>query len=135
MASYIRRSVQNLKVHVMDSKNSPIDIDSWIGNTVLDTHAKLTINQDFDAVENGQSLHSINKTMHRATIIVQHFMQLRYLPWIIRSLPTMLPRLLPGRDMFSVFGRLPPLGPAITKRMEAGERQDGNADFGKRNTK
>ncbi|KAF2173632.1 hypothetical protein M409DRAFT_15910 [Zasmidium cellare ATCC 36951] len=125
MATYIDRSIELLRTYLSDKQVSTIDIDPWIGNIVLDTHAKLTISQDFGAVELGPIPHTLVTNMHRAVTTIQYCTQLQYLPHALKFLT----KLMPSRDIFTVLGKIPPLGTAIAKRIAKEHDESVSQDF------
>ena len=123
MSPYIDRSFDALRRHLGDRKESAIDINSWLGNLVLDIHTQLTMSQDLAAIDLSPVQHSVVTNMHKAVTVIQYCTQLQYLPRIL----TCLPGLIPARDIFTVIGSVPPLGPAISDRLATTDEQD---DFG-----
>lgn len=113
MSGYIKESVERLRSH-MQHDHAPVNIEPFIGNAVLDIHAKLTIGHDFEAVTEGPRLHSLIKRMHSATTVIQYCVLLTYLPFGLKNLPS----LFGGADVFSVFSGLQPIGPAIARRVD-----------------
>ena len=127
MSTYVGESIQNLKSYAKEH-DEPVNIEPFIGNAVLDIHARLTVGHGFGAVkEEEPRLHFLVRRMHSAVTVIQYCVQLSYLPSAAKSIPSMFG----GIDVFSVFGRLDPIGPAITERVE-GDVDPQENDFGKR---
>jgi hypothetical protein len=75
----------------------------------------------------GPLMHPVVSNMHSAVTTIQYCMQLSYLPSALTALPGLL---LPGRDIFTVLGRVPPLGPAINYRLDSDKPLPDQKDFG-----
>lgn len=127
MALQIDRGIENLKSYLQGTKGQKINIEPWVGNMVLDIHSRLTMSHDFAATDLGPKLHPIVSKMHSAVTVIQYCTQLQYLPKFLISLP----KLLPQKDIFTVLGNIPPLGPAITARLAKAEHSTEAHDFGK----
>jgi hypothetical protein len=127
MTSLVDRSVRQLEQHLRDRDDTRIDINPWLGNIVLDVHSQLTMSQNLAAIDLGPLMHPVVSKMHSAVIVIQYCMQLSYLPTALTSLPGLL---LPGRDIFTVLGRVPPLGTAINDRLASDKQLPGRQDFG-----
>lgn len=127
MTSLVDRSVKQLEQYLRDQDDARIDINPWIGNMVLDIHSQLTISRDLAAIDLGPLMHPVVSNMHSAVTMIQYCMQLSYLPSALTSLPGLL---LPGRDIFTVLGRVPPLGVAINDRLASDKQLLGRQDFG-----
>lgn len=126
MAGYINRGIAGLQAHLKDGHGPKVDINSWVGNMVMDIHSQLTMSHEAAAVELGSVLHPVVSRMHSAVTTIQYCTQLQYLPTLL----TWLPKMLPSKDVFTVLGGIPPLGPAITERLA--EKDIQRNDFGKR---
>ena len=114
MTALVDRSVEQLKQYLGDQVDSRIDINPWVGNLVLDIHSQLTMSRNLAAIDLGPLMHPVVSNMHSAVTTIQYCMQLSYLPSALTALPGWL---LPARDIFTVLGRVPPLGPAINDRL------------------
>ena len=126
MSTYVEESIQHLKSYVKEH-DEPVNIEPFIGNAVLDIHARLTVGHGFEAVkEKEPRLHFLVRHMHSAVTVIQYCGQLAYLPSAVKCIPSMFG----SKDVFSVFGGLDPIGPAITKRVEGNVDPQEN-DFGK----
>ena len=126
MAYHIDRGIEGLKSH-LPLNTARVDINSWVGNMVLDIHTQMTMSRDFAAVDRGSALHPIVSGMHSAVTVIQYCTQLQYLPKSLVSIP----KLLPDRDIFTVLGSIPPLGPAMTARLAEDDAQTRREDFSK----
>jgi hypothetical protein len=127
MIALVDRSVEQLKQYLGDQVGSRIDINPWVGNLVLDIHSQLTMSRNLAAIDLGPLMHPVVSNMHSAVTTIQYCMQLSYLPSALTALPGLL---LPGRDIFTVLGRVPPLGPAITDRLASDKPLLDRKDFG-----
>ncbi|KZF21950.1 cytochrome P450 [Xylona heveae TC161] len=127
MTFYADDFIQNLKNSFEKGNLGAVNIDAWIGNTILDIHGKLVIGQDFGAIHRGPLLHFIVKSMHKAVTVIQYVALLQYLPRVFTSLLS-LP-IFPRRDIFAVFSNLPPLGPAINERIATEKGLDKSSDM------
>jgi hypothetical protein len=127
MTALVDRSVELLKQYLGDQVDSRIDINPWVGNLVLDIHSQLTMSRNLAAIDLGPLMHPVVGNMHSAVTTIQYCMQLSYLPSALTALPGLL---LPGRDIFTVLGRVPPLGPAINDRLASDKPLLDRKDFG-----
>jgi hypothetical protein len=127
MTALVDRSVEKLEQHLRDEDGALIDINPWVGNLVLDIHSQLTMSQNLAAIDMGPHMHPVVSNMHSAVTTIQYCMQLSYLPSVLTALPGLL---LPARDIFTVLGRVPPLGPAINDRLASDKPLSGRKDFG-----
>jgi hypothetical protein len=127
MIALVDRSVEQLKQYLGDQVGSRIDINPWVGNLVLDIHSQLTMSRNLAAIDLGPLMHPVVSNMHSAVTTIQYCMQLSYLPSALTALPGLL---LPGRDIFTVLGRVPPLGPAINDRLASDKPLLDRKDFG-----
>jgi hypothetical protein len=127
MTALVDRSVELLKQYLGDQVDSRIDINPWVGNLVLDIHSQLTVSRNLAAIDLGPLMHPVVGNMHSAVTTIQYCMQLSYLPSALTALPGLL---LPGRDIFTVLGRVPPLGPAINYRLDSDKPLPDQKDFG-----
>lgn len=126
--SHIESFTRNLKVYLENQNNESIDIDAWIGNLILDIHVKLTIGQNFHAIDKGSSSHPLVNTMHKTAKVLQYLTQLLYLPL---SLSSLFNSQIFRRDIFTIFNRIPPLGTAITERLERMDAAENCVDLGR----
>jgi hypothetical protein len=126
MTALVDRSVEQLKQYLGDQVGSRIDINPWVGNLVLDIHSQLTMSRNLAAIDLEPLMHPVVSNMHSAVTTIQYCMQLSYLPSALTALPGLL---LPGRDIFTVLGRVPPLGPAINDRLASDKPLPDRKDF------
>lgn len=124
--SHVKSFTLHLKRYVGNKSDESIDIDAWIGNLILDIHVKLTIGHEFNAIDNGPSSHPLVKTMHKTAKVLQYLTQLLYLPLSLSSLSNLK---IFRRDIFTIFSRIPPLGTAITERLERMDAANNCADL------
>ena len=127
--SHVESFTHNLKKYLENKKDDIIDIDAWIGNLILDIHVKLTIGHEFHAIDKGPLSHALVSTMHKTAKILQYITQLLYLPL---SLSPLSHSRIFRRDIFTIFSKLPPLGTAITERLERMSAADNCMDLGKK---
>nr|POE54377.1 cytochrome p450 monooxygenase dtxs2 [Quercus suber] len=126
MTPYVDSGIKRLSEYLNDNNRATADVNSWIGNMVLDMQGELTLSHNFEAVKLGSVQHSMVSNMHRAVTVIQYCTQLQYLPdWLL-----VLWRLFPSRDVFAVVGSVPPLGPALTHRLSDEPESKGEQDFG-----
>lgn len=131
MTSLVDRSVKQLEQYLRGENNPRININPWVGNMVLDIHSQLTMSKNLAAIDLGPLMHPVVSNMHSAVTTIQYCMQLSYLPSALTTLPGLL---LPGRDIFTVLGRIPPLGPAINDRLASDKELSDRQDFGEYDT-
>lgn len=127
MSHFIDRGIDGIRSHVASTFSKRVDMHSWVGNMVIDIHTQLTMSRNFAAVNRGPSLHPIVSGMHSAVTTIQYCTQLQYLPKILTSIP----KVIPSRDIFTVLGSIPPLGPALEARLLEDEKLIHREDFGK----
>lgn len=126
--SHVESFTCALKRYLEDKGNESIDFDAWMGNLILDIHVKLTIGHEFHAIDKGPSSHALVRTMHNTAKVLQYLTQLLYLPLSLSSLFNLQ---IFRRDIFTVFSSIPPLGTAITERLERMDTADNCVDLGK----